>query len=400
MVLNIFPRRPAAPAQPAAEQPEALPEPSAEAVAEAEAPAPARARRGTRGGTGRGRAAAATETTGDETAAPESAAEADADDKPAPAPRRSRARAAAAPAEVAVEPAVEEAVGETPVEAIVEAIAETIEDATDEAGEEPGRPRRRRGGRGRGGSGGAAAAAASESQDDDDGAPAPSSGRGAQTGGSEFVMLTRAVERLTRQLEQQGRQMEQLAKAQEDTGRRGPAASSGASAGSAGKGPRSLRVGIFVDVANVELASDRMRARFDWGKILGMLTDGRELVRAIAYSPVHDDPQVSIETQRFVEPFLDKGYKIVTKPLKRFQDGTIKANVDIELALDVISMLDRLDIVCLVSGDGDFQHLVEVVQSRGVRVEVVSVGASTATNLKNAADAFIDLAVRIRDIRA
>jgi uncharacterized LabA/DUF88 family protein len=75
-----------------------------------------------------------------------------------------------------------------------------------------------------------------------------------------------------------------------------------------------------------------MRARFDWGKILRMLTQNRTLVRALAYSPVHDDPNVSIETQRFVEPFLDKGFKIVTKPLKRFHDGTIKANVDIELA--------------------------------------------------------------------
>ena len=49
-----------------------------------------------------------------------------------------------------------------------------------------------------------------------------------------------------------------------------------------------------------------------------MLTRDRQLVRAIAYSPVHDDPGVSIETQRFVEPFLGKGYKVFTKPLKRF----------------------------------------------------------------------------------
>ncbi len=158
-------------------------------------------------------------------------------------------------------------------------------------------------------------------------------------------------------------------------------------------------MGIFVDAANIELASDRMRARFDWKKILEMLTRDRVLVRAIAYSPVHDDPGVSIETQRFVEPFLDRGYKVVTKPLKRFQDGTVKANVDIELALDVIEMLDRLDVVCLVSGDGDFQRLVEVVQAKGVRVEVVAVGSSTASNLRHAADHYIDLQGKLRDVR-
>lgn len=194
-----------------------------------------------------------------------------------------------------------------------------------------------------------------------------------------------------RAIDIQSRQMEHLIQLQEDMAKR---IGSGANVAAP-----PLRVGVFVDAANVELAIDRLRTRLDWGKILKVLTEGRQLVRAMAYSPIHDDPSVSMETQRFVEPFLDKGYKIVTKPLKRFQDGTIKANVDIELALDIITMLDRLDIVCLVSGDGDFQRLVEVVQSRGVRVEVVGVGTSVAGNLRNAADAFIDLATRTRELK-
>lgn len=163
---------------------------------------------------------------------------------------------------------------------------------------------------------------------------------------------------------------------------------------------RPARVGVFVDVANVELGADRLRARVDWGKVLKMLTRDRQLVRAIAYAPVHDDPTVSRETQRFVEPFLDKGYKITTKPLKRFADGSVKANVDIELALDVITMLDRLDVVCLVSGDGDFEPLVVAAQNRGVRVEVVAVGSSTAGNLRAAADRYIDLQSVLSEIRA
>jgi len=151
------------------------------------------------------------------------------------------------------------------------------------------------------------------------------------------------------------------------------------------------RVGIFVDAANVELAADRVKKKIDWNKVVALLTKDRRLIRAVSYSPTHDDPGVSMETQRFVEPFLDSGFKIVTKPLKRFADGTIKANVDIELALDIMLMCDRLDVVCLVSGDGDFQHLVEVVQSRGVRVEVVGYGASVAGALRRAADSYIDI---------
>jgi uncharacterized LabA/DUF88 family protein len=62
-------------------------------------------------------------------------------------------------------------------------------------------------------------------------------------------------------------------------------------------------------------------------------------------------------------------------------------------------MVERLDVVVLISGDGDFQRLVEVVQAKGVRVEVAAVGSSTATNLRHAADQFIDLQGRVRDIR-
>ena len=151
------------------------------------------------------------------------------------------------------------------------------------------------------------------------------------------------------------------------------------------------RFGVFVDSANVELALDRSKGRLDWGRVLKTLTKGRRLVRAIAYSPVHEDVNVSMESQRFVEPFLGNGYKVITKPLKRFSDGTVKANVDIELAIDLLTMSDRLDIACIVSGDGDFQPLVEAVQSRGVRVEVASVGNAIASHLRKAADEYINL---------
>lgn len=189
-----------------------------------------------------------------------------------------------------------------------------------------------------------------------------------------------AIEALTRSIAEQTRQLERLIALHE-------AADNGGS-------PAAValpRVGVFVDAANIELSADRIGRRIDWGKALAMLTRDRRLVRALAYCPTHDDPGVSIETQRFVEPFLDHGFKIVTKPLKRFADGTIKANLDIELALDLLEMCNRLDVVCLASGDGDFAHLVEVVQAKGVRVEVVGFNQSVAVQLRRAADAVIDL---------
>jgi len=342
MALNIFPRRKELEKEPLANQEtEALPEPSPEAMAalDEDGADRKRTRRGTRGGRGRKRPnGEAAELAAVET---EAAVEAQ---TPEPAPRRAPRRAKPVPEEINHETVV---------------AAETHDAAIPDE-----KPSRRR--------------AAARKPAAEEGAPAPT------TNGSGTAIL--------HALEKQGRQIEQLLRQQEELRR------THGVPGTIAAPP--ARVGIFVDAANIELACDRLRARFDWGKILSILTKDRVLVRAIAYSPVHDDPNVSIETQRFVEPFLDKGFKVVTKPLKRFQDGTIKANVDIELALDIITMLDRLDVVCLISGDGDFQRLVELVQSRGVRVEVVSVGPSTASNLRNAADGFLDLQSRLKEIRA
>ncbi len=159
------------------------------------------------------------------------------------------------------------------------------------------------------------------------------------------------------------------------------------------------RIGIFVDVPNIMYAAERERVTLDYGQVLDYIIGNRELVRASAYSPISDDPDEELDTQKFVQPFMDLGYRIVTKPLKRYANGTIKANFDVELAIDVLTMSDRLDIVVLLSGDGDFRRLVEIVASKGVRVEVVAFGPSTAAELRTVADEYIDLNDHLAELR-
>jgi uncharacterized LabA/DUF88 family protein len=159
------------------------------------------------------------------------------------------------------------------------------------------------------------------------------------------------------------------------------------------------RIGIFVDVPNIMYAAEREGVVLDYGKVLDYIIGNRELVRASAYSPISDDPDEELDTQRFVQPFMDLGYRIVTKPLKRYANGTIKANFDVELAIDVLLMSDRLDIVVLLSGDGDFRRLVEIVASKGVRVEVVAFGPSTAGELRTVADVYTDLNDHLPELR-
>ena len=159
------------------------------------------------------------------------------------------------------------------------------------------------------------------------------------------------------------------------------------------------RVAIFVDVPNVIYAAERRGVSIDFGRVLEYFTRGRELVRASAYAPISDDPQARMENQRFVQPFVGHPYRIITKPLKRFADGSMKANFDIELAIDILTMSDRLDVVVLMSGDGDFRRLVELIASRGVRVEVVAFGETASSELKAVADRYVDLATHLDEFK-
>ena len=156
------------------------------------------------------------------------------------------------------------------------------------------------------------------------------------------------------------------------------------------------KIGIFVDVPNIMYAAERSRVVVDFGQLLTYLVGDRELVRASAYAPISDDPTLRLETQRFVQPFMAHGYRIVTKPLKRFADGSVKANFDVELAIDILTMSERLDVVCIVSGDGDFSRVVDLIASRGVRVEVAAFAHSTAAELRTVADRFTDLAEYVK----
>jgi uncharacterized LabA/DUF88 family protein len=151
------------------------------------------------------------------------------------------------------------------------------------------------------------------------------------------------------------------------------------------------KLGVFVDVPNVLYGAEGAESEMSMGKLLDYLADGRELVRATAYSPVSDDHNEPVERQRFVAPFVPHGYRIVTKPLKRFADGSIKGNFDVEMAIDIVTMAERLDVVAVVSGDADFARMVEVIQGRGVRVEVVAFAGSTSVEMRALADRYVEL---------
>jgi len=147
-------------------------------------------------------------------------------------------------------------------------------------------------------------------------------------------------------------------------------------------------VAVFVDVANLYYSARGLEVDVDYVALLKAATKGRDLIRAYAYSGL--DPEN--ENQRKFIDFLNKnGYKVVHKDIRKFGDGRVKANLDIELVVDVFRLADRMDIAVIVSGDGDFAPAIRALQDKGVRCEVISFRPNTSSDLIAVADEFIDI---------
>jgi uncharacterized LabA/DUF88 family protein len=152
-----------------------------------------------------------------------------------------------------------------------------------------------------------------------------------------------------------------------------------------------LRLGIFVDTANVSDRAHKNPTVIDYSKLREHIVGDRRLVHARAYCAVYDNYDLRIEKQKTVEPLWERGFDIVTKPVKVFADGSRKADLDLTLTIDIVRRIETIDVLVLVSGDGDYVPLVDYVREKGVRVEVYSFVESLAKELRIAADQWYDL---------
>ena len=147
-------------------------------------------------------------------------------------------------------------------------------------------------------------------------------------------------------------------------------------------------VAVFVDVANIFYAAKAAGVDIDYVTLLKTASAGRDLVRAYAYTGLDPDN----ENQRNFHDFLRRhGYKVVSKDIRKYGDGKVKANLDIELVVDMMKTARNLDIAIVISGDGDFAPAIRAVQEMGVRVEVISFRGNTSSDLIEVADQFTEI---------
>jgi uncharacterized LabA/DUF88 family protein len=149
------------------------------------------------------------------------------------------------------------------------------------------------------------------------------------------------------------------------------------------KGP-SLRVGVFIDVQNMYHGARRLKGKLDFDALMEAAVQGRRLIKATAYVVESEEADQS----QFIDVLEKRGIEVRRKTLQVRADGSRKGDWDMELALDILDAAGELDVVILVSGDGDFTSLVKRVKGIGPRVEVIAFPRATAKSLVQAADSF------------
>jgi len=146
------------------------------------------------------------------------------------------------------------------------------------------------------------------------------------------------------------------------------------------------KIAIFADVQNIYYTTRQAYGRqFNYRKLWQQISSEGEIVSATAYATQRgDDQQI-----KFQDALKHIGFTVKLKPYIQRSDGSAKGDWDVGITIDVLEAVKNVDTVILLSGDGDFDLLLEKIKKDyAVSAEVYGVPALTANSLINSASVY------------
>ncbi len=149
------------------------------------------------------------------------------------------------------------------------------------------------------------------------------------------------------------------------------------------------KIAILVDVQNVYYTTrEKFGKNFDYNEFWRKVTSGRQVVVANAYAVASKQDK----QRQFHHILRGVGFSVILKPYIQRLDGSAKADWDVGIAIDAIEIAPDIDTIILVSGDGDFEILVNRIREKyGKKVEVYGVEALTAKALATSASKYVPI---------
>ena len=156
------------------------------------------------------------------------------------------------------------------------------------------------------------------------------------------------------------------------------------------------RIAIFIDGASLFYGALQLGIEIDYHRFLTVLNANSRFMRAFFYTGVDSRNE---KQQGFLLWMRRNGFRVISKELVQIPDGSKRANLDVEIAVDMLTLAEHYDTAVLVSGSGTLAYAVNAVSYKGVRIEIVSLRSMTSDSLINVSDTYIDLETIQDDIQ-
>jgi len=151
--------------------------------------------------------------------------------------------------------------------------------------------------------------------------------------------------------------------------------------------PNRGRIAIFIDGLNLFHTALQLGLEIDYVKLLCRLTQSSQLLRAFFYTGADSNNE---KQQGFLLWMRRNGYRVVAKDILPVPENFKKPNLNVEIAVDMITLAPYYDTAILVSGEGDLAYAVSAVCNLGARVEIIGLQSTTSDRLIDVADDFIE----------
>lgn len=150
-------------------------------------------------------------------------------------------------------------------------------------------------------------------------------------------------------------------------------------------GKNNKSIAVFADIQNIYYTTRQAYGRsFNYRRFWQHLSYQGDIVLANAYAIDSGDAG----QQKFQSALKHIGFDVKLKPFIQRSDGSAKGDWDVGITIDILDAAKKVDVIVLLSGDGDFDLLLERVKQDGVQTEVYGVPALSADSLVRVCDKF------------
>ncbi len=154
------------------------------------------------------------------------------------------------------------------------------------------------------------------------------------------------------------------------------------------------KVAVYIDVQNIQQVFEKQGAEIRYDKLKDYLTkrykkENAEIIKFSAFVPFRASDENRL---KLIDAISLMGYRVLSKAAKDRPDGSIKANMDVEMALEMITNIEYVDEIVLITGDSDFEPIIHYLSNKGKKILLIGPGRGpTAIEIIRASDEFENL---------